>query len=989
MKRLKGILAFIIIAALFAGILIFVINENGINGSDSGTTRQGTVRINEFMASNGGFLPDDTGTYSDWIEIHNPSDQIVNLSGLGLSDDKASIKWFFPNVKLNPGEYFVVFASGSAAGGALHTNFKLTAAQGGIYLTDSSGSIIDQIEYKDQVQNVSMGRTVENPAEWAFFDKPTPGFSNDDAGAAAFEKSRYADGTTLIITEVMASNKITIADNKGQYSDYIEIYNKGDEPINLAGYGLTDDPAKLLAWRFPEVVLQPNEHLLVFASGEDVLATDIEAGYIHTNFKVAAYAETIVLSTPLGLILDSVTVSESQSDMAYARIIGTDGYTESWEQTSRATPGYPNTQDGYDQFLAANPIAFGPIIITEVMASNSQYVEESDGGTYDWIELYNQSGQTVNLAGYGLTDNPGNPAKWRFEDVSIEPGQYKIVLASGLGVKKNYIHTNFKLSASGDVLALFDPEGVLQDKYIIEPVPHGVSIGRMPGQQGLYYFEAPTPGAQNASPSRGVVATPVMNIDGGSFSGPQQIILDCATQGASVHYTTDGTVPTQSSPHYSSPVTVNDTGVLRARAFLDGYISSATQTASYFIGETHSLPLISIVTDPKLLFDPVVGIYELGPNATEIEGSPGHYTNANYSQRGQESERPISFEVFDESGQCVFEQDVAIRIQGGFSRDHAQKSFSIFARSQYGKNTMAYAFFDDRPFTEYKSLILRQGGQDQKLAKIREMVLLDLVEGKGLNVITQGRKPYVVYINGEYRGVYFMMEKRNKYFIAAHEQAPDEDDINIMKAYSILLQGSRQGYLELMDYINRNDMSQKEHFDYIAAHIDTDSVMDLMINQIYIANSDHANLQFYQVPPDGKWKQIYYDFCWSFGNTSGGAEHPTLRQRMTVYTGSTLLNGLLSYKPWRDAFIERFAWTLKEIYNTERVLSYIDKWYELVKDEMPAEREKFGGSVSNFEANVEKMREFARKRPANIVQQLKDAFSLTNEQKQMLDEAIR
>lgn len=988
MKKLKVIFAFIIVAALFVGILIFAMNENGgIAGDAAGP---GTVRINEFMASNGGFLPDDTGSYSDWIEIHNPTDQPVSLSGLGLSDDKNSIKWFFPNVTLKPDGYAVVFASGTAkSADSLHTNFKLTAAGGGIYLTDTSGTIIDKIEYKDQVQNVSMGRTVENPSEWTLFDKPTPGFSNDEAGADAFEQSRYADGTTLIITEVMASNKITIADNKGGYSDYIEIYNMGDSSINLAGYGLSDDPAKLLAWRFPDVVIEPGEHLLVFASGEDVMATDLESGYIHTNFKVAAYEETVVLSTPLGLILDSVTVSESQSDMAYARITGADGYTDDWEETSRTTPGYPNTQEGYEQFLSANPIAFGPVIITEVMASNSEYVEESDGGTYDWIELFNQSNQTVNLAGYGLTDNPGNPAKWRFSDGTIEPGQYKVVLASGLDVKKNYIHTNFKLSASGDVLALFDTEGVLQDKYTIEPVPYGVSIGRIPGQQALCFFDNPTPGAQNASPSKGVVATPAVNIEGGSYSGPQQISFDCATEGASIHYTTDGTVPTESSPRYSSPVTVGKTGLVRARAFKSDYIGSVTQTSTYFIDESHSLPLISIVTDPKLLFDPTTGIYELGPNAREIEGSSGHYQNANYNERGQESERPASFEVFDESGQCVFEQHVAIRIQGGFSRDHAQKSFSIFARSRYGKSTMEHAFFEDRPFTEYKSLILRQGGQDQKLAKIREMVLLDLVEGKGLNVITQAYKPYVVYINGEYWGVYFMMEKRNKYFIAAHEQAPDEDNINVMKAYSILMQGSRDGYLNLMDYINKNDMSKKEHFDYVAARIDTDSVMDLMINQIYIANSDHANLQFYQVLPDGKWKQIYYDFCWSFGNTSGREEHPTLTQRMTSYTGSTLFTGLLSYKPWKDAFIERFAWTLKEIYNTERVIDYIDKWCDLIKDEMTAEREKFGGSYTNWETHVDRMREFARKRPAVIVRQLKDAFSLTSEQKQMLDEAIR
>lgn len=993
MRVLKNIIAFIIAAAICVGILIYALNENGAGNGGTSVNSKGSIRINEFMASNGGFLPDDTGEYSDWIELHNPTDHPIALTGLGLSDDKTSVKWFLPDVSLNAGGYIVLYASGKGkTGGTFHTNFKLTASAGGIYLSDSSGHIIDSVEYKDQAQDISMGRSIENPKEWMLFDKPTPGFSNDEAGFAAFEQSRYAGETSLIITEVMASNKITIADNKGSYSDYIEIFNAGDKAINLAGFGLTDNPSKLLAWRFPDVTIQPGEHLLVFASGKDVIDTDVAAGYIHTNFRVAAYEETIVLSNPLGLILDSVTVSESQSDISYSRVyLGDNSYSDEWEKTSRATPGYQNSQQGYEQFLAANPIAFGPIIISEVMASNSEYVKESDGGTYDWIELYNQSEQSVNLLGYGLTDNPGNPAKWRMPDVTLAPGEYKVVLASGLNVKKNYIHTNFKLSASGDVLALFDAEGVLQDKYIVEPVPHGVSIGRVQGESGIFYFEKPTPGAANTSPSSGIVEMPVANVAGGSYTGSQQITLTCATDGAVIRYTTDGKVPTASSPQYTSPINISSTGMVRARAFKDNYIASGTYTSTYFIGETHELPLVSVVTDPKLLFDPVTGIYELGPNATEIPGSPGHFSGANYKQKGQESERPASFEVFDESGKRVFVQDISIRIQGGYSRDLKQKSFAVYARSKYGKNRMEYAFFDDRPFTEYKSLVLRQGGQDQRVAKIKEMVTLDLVKDMGFNFLTQAYKPYVLYINGEYWGVYFMMEKRNEYFIAQHENFDDPKNMNIGWHSKEVRHGTTKEYLDLIRYVNNHDMTKKENYDYVAQRLDTDSFMDMMVNQIIVANSDYGNILYYQLLPDGKWKQVYYDFCWTFGSSEfPDGNHPTLYWRMhSSKAGSDLFNGLLKYKPWFDKFIERFAWALKEVYNTERVLSYIDKWYNIVKDEMPAEREKFGGSISGWETNVERMRRFARLRPANIVKQLKDTFSLSSAQRQMLDDAIK
>ena len=190
---------------------------------------------------------------------------------------------------------------------------------------------------------------------------------------------------------------------------------------------------------------------------------------------------------------------------------------------------------------------------------------------------------------------------------------------------------------------------------------------------------------------------------------------------------------------------------------------------------------------------------------------------------------------------------------------------------------MAYPFFENRPFTEYASIQLRNGGQDQNIAKIKEATLLSLVEDQGFNFINQAFKPYVLYLNGEYWGVYFMQEKRNEAFIAQHEGVADPDELNILKATSLVVQGSNAEYKELLDYVESHDMSQKENFDYIAQYIDTDSFMDVMVNQIWIANSDYGNMEFYRIPPDGKWKQIYYDFCWTFNSGSfPNADHPTL-----------------------------------------------------------------------------------------------------------------
>jgi hypothetical protein len=362
-----------------------------------------------------------------------------------------------------------------------------------------------------------------------------------------------------------------------------------------------------------------------------------------------------------------------------------------------------------------------------------------------------------------------------------------------------------------------------------------------------------------------------------------------------------------------------------------------------------------------------------------VPGSTTHYNVANYRIKGQASERPASLEVFGENGKQAFEQNIAIRIQGGFSRDNQQKSFTIIARSQYGQGTMNYQFFSDQPYTTYKAIQLRDGGQDQPITKIHEAVELSLVKGQ-IKCLTQDYKPYVVYINGKYWGVYFMQEKRNKYFVAQRKNITNPDSVNLLSGSGkIVKNGTNSGYESLISYVQTHDMSLKASFDYVAARFDTDSYMDLMVNQIYIANSDYGNLEFYQVP-GGKWEQIFYDFCWTLSN----AEHQTLALRMSATSNAspfrTMFVGLLTYEPWKQAFIKKMAWAMENIYVPTRMISVVDQVAGAIASEMPAERAKFTDTAKNWPARVETIRAFAKARPANMLGQLKSVFGLTGAQ---------
>lgn len=999
MNRTIKIIIAIIIAAAGIGVFMYALNME--NSQTESGQASGDVVISEFMASNRGVIADDKGDFSDWIEIHNTSDKPVDLTNYGLSDDPDQIKWMFPSVVLKPDGYLLIFASGNTVVAKnapyFHTEFRLSSKEGGIYLTNKAGKKIDSVEYPEQQNNKSMGRDPQS-GKWVYLNAPSPGFPNDEAGVAEFAATREVEDVDLLITEVMASNNTTIADASGEYNDYIEIYNAGSDTIDLTGFALSDNPDNAGKWRFPEMSIAPGEYVVVFASGKGMDSTNTEAGEIHTSFRISAYNETVILTSKLGMKADEVTVSEVPSDNAFMRELGADGtYTDNWAASDMPSPGFANNEEGHTLFEQNNTVAAGPVVINEVMTSGNTLLPEEDGECYDWIEIANRGSEPVDISGYSLTDDTGLPTKWRFPKTVIEPGGFVTVLASGLGdvpddeLKKKYIHTNFRLSAAGEVLALYDADTKLVDRYRIKAMPYGVSVGRNGDESALFYFTQPTPNEANSNASAGIVDTPQPSMQGGSYDDTALVALTCDTPNAKIYYTTDGTVPTQQSSEYVSPIELGKTGMIRTRAFKSGFIDSAVGTETYFINETHSLPLLSIVTDPKLLFDPVTGIYELGPDPQLIEGYTNHYEKANYLESGKESERPASFEVFNEEGRQVFSQNIAIRIQGGFSRDFAQKSFAIFARTEYGPGVMAFPFFENRPFTEYEAIQLRQGGQDQNVAKIKEAVALSLVEGQGFHMLYQAIKPYVVYINGEYWGVYFMQEKRNEDFIAAHEGHSDRDKMNIMWSTSRLIKGSSAGYKELLEYVRTHDMSTQENHEYLAARLDTDSFMDVMINEIWVANSDYGNMQFYQLLPDDKWKQIYYDFCWTFGSSEyPDAVHPTLKRRTdSDVCGSDMFNALLAYKPWRDKFVERFAWALDEVYDPERVLAEIDKQANLVRDEIAAEREKFDcGSFAGWEKHVERMRNFASKRNAVVVSHLKEQFSLSSEQKKMLDDAI-
>ena len=979
-RRLGSIL---ISAALIVILAVFLINLK----EGSSRAPADAVALSEIMISNKGSVPDNLGGYPDYIELHNGSTERADISGYGLSDSLLEgAKYVFPaGTVLEPGAYVVVWCGGEAEDG-MHAPFKLSAGEEAV-LFDASGRPLDTAV----LNSVDSGMVLRREGEVWTQAKPCPGYPKTEEGMAEYEASlKETEDIGLYINEFMASNATTICDSFGSYSDWIELYNSTDTDMDISGFGISDNLSQPMKYRFPDgSTIAAKGYLVVFCSGNE----GMQNGELHAPFGLRSYGEDVVIANRAGRIIDSYSFKNQETDVSMARI--PDGAGE-FQSNSQPSPGYPNTGAGYSAFDAANRLPLGGVYISEFGGSTGSVAT-------DWVEIYNSTGSAVNLAGYGLSNNPKNPAKWVFPDISIEPGEYLLLYATGSADKaqKKNLKLNFCISSTGEALFFFDPNGKLIDKLSAGRMRSGQSYGR-DGSDNRFYYAEPTPGAQNGKGYEGITQLPAFSVTPGIYDNAVTVAIT-AGEGETIRYTTDCTTPNASSEVYSGELSISKNSVIRAAAFRDGYLSGDVATATYLFrsdGVNHALPVVTLVTDPDNLWNSKTGIYATGdqfdPDAASYADTlqSATYYQAKFATEEQVDtiwEKPAAFSLFDDNGKQVFTQNVGIRIAGSFGRGRAQKGFNVIARKEYGKGSMEYPFFENRPYKEYKAVVLRAGAQDQNRSKIRDELASGLLEGTDINILYQAYRPTVLYLNGEYWGVYFMKEKRNRFFVAQHENTENNVDLAIGKGFKQRSYGDNSDWVSLYEYATSHDLSSAEAYAYVSERMDVDSFRDYMIAEIYNGNTDTYNFQYYRLK-GGKWKFIFYDFCWGFQSPG----HETLAFRMgktpSDVCSAKLFAAMLQNKGWRDSFCRRFAELLNTAFAPERVSALIEELYGYVEPEIKREREKFNkdtfmgvkqpntnlGTYEGFQSEISKLKDFAQKRPEEIKRQLQSNLGLSD-----------
>jgi len=255
----------------------------------------------------------------------------------------------------------------------------------------------------------------------------------------------------------------------------------------------------------------------------------------------------------------------------------------------------------------AGPILTGGPVITEFVADNGDSLEDEDFDSSDWLEIYNGQDASQNLDGYYLTNDPTQKTKWRIPAVTLEAYGFLTIFASGKNrvIPDSPLHTNFNLSKEGGYLALIAPDGAtVVTEFIYAAQAGDVAYGELGSARTLGFLETPTPGVTNSGVQ--AVGPPAEDVEfdktGGVFSGSTTLaILPPVSATAVVRYTTNGTIPDESSPIYSSAFNINNTTTVRARVFEDerlpGEIKSRTLIELNSNVENFSSNLPIIVVD--------------------------------------------------------------------------------------------------------------------------------------------------------------------------------------------------------------------------------------------------------------------------------------------------------------------------------------------------------------------------------------------------------
>lgn len=643
------------------------------------------------------------------------------------------------------------------------------------------------------------------------------------------------------------------------------------------------------------------------------------------------------------------------------------------------------------QIIFVEKSASQHIYLNEIMASNRLTIADEAGDFDDWVELYNADSLPVQVGGMYLSDNPDLPQKWRIP--AQQPGLTQVPAKGFLVIwlddepAEGMLHAPFKLDAAGEYLSLYTADGKWLDSIAFGKQSQDVSLSRATDGGLPWGLHAPTPGRSNDPVPYPLAApAPVFSLNSGHYRSDMELRLSSPLAQGVVRYTLDGSMPTESSPAYTTPLRFARSTTVRARVFAPGWLPGPALTRNYFIEAQHTFPIVALSFEPSDFFDPATGIY----------------SNLALS----EEERPVHVEWFEPDGSFGFEADMAAELHGKGSLGSAQKSLLLKAKSSVGAESIQYPVFPDLPQQEYKRLVLRNSGQDWNVSMFRDAFVASLGRDRSdiapildtLHLHFQAHRPAVVYFNGAYWGIYNVHDQLGADFLK-QRFGLKADSVDFIDLYNEPITGDSAAWLDFWRWTTERHFQSDARMQEMAQKQDLDNFIDYTIFEIASDNLDWPMKnwrRFRPRQPDARWQWIPFDFDLSFGllttdgqwNTGYAGQNAFLRAMDSTFRypatpdwSTIYLRRCLENTAFRHRFLNRTADLLNTVFEPTRVVARLSQFRSLYLPEIVAHFERWWllgqGTLPYWEDNLKRMRYFAEQRAELCFKHALVAFSKT------------
>ena len=827
--------------------------------------------------------------------------------------------------------------------------------------------------------------------------------------------------STLIINEAVSSNS-SFEDEDGDSPDWFELFNNKSTAIDLNGWTITDDEDKPTKWSFPDIQIGAGEYLRIWASDKDKTdggsyKTLVNQGesfryLVPTSNPPSSWKDLIFNDSNWGIGNsgfgyadgDDETQLNAGISSVYVRksfiVNDLDLMSELWFDI--------DFDDGFVAYINGTEIARSNIL-GESPSYDAGTVTDREARMYqsgapvrfpvnDFATLLTDGENILSIQVHNHNTNSSDlsliPFLSAFYSGATTDGVKPPVI---LGLQNPSLHTNFKLSSKGETLIIYDNNGDQVGYLEVAGISADNSIGRSLSNGNTVYYESPSPGIENPDTLfTGIIESEIaFSHDGGEFSG-QSVSISGAEADEEIRFTLDATIPTETSSLYTSPIAISENTVIRAKIFKANHIPSRTESRTYITNTDHALPIVTLVSDPVNFFDTQQGIYVYGP-----EGNYDPYTlpfwGANF---WNDWERDVHFSFYEPNGDLGVALDAGVKIFGAWSRSNDQRSLSIFARGRYGFSDIEYPIFPQLDYDKFEAIVLRSSGNDWMRTNIKDVIATSLMDGSGLE--TQAYRPSIVYLNGEYWGLYNIREKVNEHFLDDKINVT-KSEINILERNGEIVEGTNQTYNELIDFVTNNSLANPTNYDVVADQIDIDNFITYQVAQIYLDNTDWPgnNVKLWN-SPETKWRWILYDTDFAFGRPWEAPpfyDNDTLSYALEANgpgwpnpPWSTLLTRrLMENTAFKNKFINRFADEANTRFKADSVRQHIETIAAIVAPEIPQHFQHWSSwdnrsvywqnqimlsTYNEWVAEVDKIKEFTDNRIPFLTNHFKNYFGI-------------